>query len=50
MYDFDTWFDCVKALVAEAGFAFHDADSVRENFDMGESPESVAGDIIKEYS
>ena len=46
---FPEWFSIIQGKVKDAGFDFFDEDSVAAEYLSGESAESVAQDIIKEY-
>ena len=48
--DFDSWFDAVKLFTKDAGISFHDADSVKHDYETGKTAQEVADSIIDEYS
>lgn len=49
--DFDDWFDLVQSIVAEeTGIEFRDKASVRQEYERGDRPEDIAGEIIDEYN
>lgn len=49
---FDEWFCCLRTtpVTEKSGIAFHDAESVRDDYESGKSYVDVAHDIIAEYN
>ena len=49
--DFETWISELKDVVyAESGVQFHDADSVRQDYEDGRDASDVAMEIAEEYN
>ena len=46
---FDDWFDLLKVKLYEKGIEFHDADSVRGDYEDGKDLFDVFEDIKTEY-
>ena len=50
-FDFETWFDCLAAMVLDGcGVDFREEESVRSDYDAGENCADVADEIIAEYN
>ena len=47
---FDEWFNLLQLNLSDAGIEFHDADSVRGDYDDGKSMYDVLEDIKAEYA
>ena len=50
-FDFETWFDCLTAMVLDGcGVDFRDEASVRNDYDEGKNCADVADEIIAEHN